>query len=319
MVTTNRNEVPTNYDRKSELKAFDDTKEGVKGLVDAGVTEVPRMFHHPQDEHSIQDPSDPEGTKLSIPVIDLEGLFDSSTKQKEIVAKIGEASETWGFFQIVNHGIPVDVLEEVKNGIRRFFEQDTEVKKQLYSRDPLSNPMFYNSNFDLYSAPAANWRDTFVCYMAPTRTKPEDLTEVCRYVTRELLIYMFLIIGEACIKVLDMEFSQFFFFCQEQPYTSNIYIQASCAFVVLQLCRDILVEYTDQVMKLGKLLFDLLSEALGLKPSHLNDMGCSEGLLFLGHYYPPCPQPELTLGTTKHADNPFLTVFFLITATQQLT
>ncbi|RXI00057.1 hypothetical protein DVH24_030547 [Malus domestica] len=37
----------TNYDQKSEVKAFDDTKEGVKGLVDAGITEVPRIFHQP--------------------------------------------------------------------------------------------------------------------------------------------------------------------------------------------------------------------------------------------------------------------------------
>lgn len=73
-------------------------------------------------------------------------------------------------------------------------------------------------------------------------------------------------------------------------------------------CREILVEYSKQVMKLGKLLFELLSEALGLKPSHLNDIDCSEGLLVLGHYYPPCPQPELTMGTSKHADNNFMSI-----------
>jgi len=59
---------------------------------------------------------------------------------------------------------------------------------------------------------------------------------------------------------------------------------------------------------LGTLLFELLSEALGLNPNHLKDMDCAEGLLALGHYYPPCPEPELTVGTTKHSDNDFLTV-----------
>lgn len=61
-------------------------------------------------------------------------------------------------------------------------------------------------------------------------------------------------------------------------------------------------------MKLGDTLFEVLSEAIGLEPNHLKDMGCAEGLMALGHYYPECPQPELTLGTSKHADNDFLTV-----------
>ena len=61
-------------------------------------------------------------------------------------------------------------------------------------------------------------------------------------------------------------------------------------------------------MKVGILLLELFSEALGLDPNHLNNIGCSEGLSILGHYYPSCPQPELTMGTTKHSDNDFLTV-----------
>ena len=179
MVVTSRDEVP-DYDRANELKAFDDTKAGVKGLVDAGVTEIPRIFHHPPD--SLDKTSATTGDiQFSIPVIDLEGIDKDVIKRKEIVERVGEASEVWGFFQVVNHGIPVSVLEEIKEGVRRFYEQDTEVKKELYTRDPM-RPVLYNSNFDLYSGAATNWRDTFLCMMAPNPPKLQDLPVSCRYV-----------------------------------------------------------------------------------------------------------------------------------------
>jgi 2,4-dihydroxy-1,4-benzoxazin-3-one-glucoside dioxygenase len=37
------------YDRRRELQAFDDTRAGVKGLLDAGATSIPAIFHHPPD------------------------------------------------------------------------------------------------------------------------------------------------------------------------------------------------------------------------------------------------------------------------------
>ena len=73
-------------------------------------------------------------------------------------------------------------------------------------------------------------------------------------------------------------------------------------------CRDILLDYSKQVMKVGTLLLELFSEALGLNPNYLYDIDCAEGLTVLGHYYPPCPQPELTIGVTEHADVDFFTV-----------
>lgn len=68
------------------------------------------------------------------------------------------------------------------------------------------------------------------------------------------------------------------------------------------------MEFSKHVMKLGISLFELLSEGLGLNPSQLTNMDCAEGLRVLAHYYPACPQPELTMGTSKHSDNDFITV-----------
>ncbi|KAB2599806.1 1-aminocyclopropane-1-carboxylate oxidase 1-like [Pyrus ussuriensis x Pyrus communis] len=93
VATSTSNEVPDNHNGKSEVKAFDETKEGVKGLVDAGITQVPRIFHQPPkpgDQYCISSStSDSEASQFSIPVIDLEGLeLGSLTMRKEIVAKV---------------------------------------------------------------------------------------------------------------------------------------------------------------------------------------------------------------------------------------
>ncbi|KAG7596072.1 Oxoglutarate/iron-dependent dioxygenase [Arabidopsis suecica] len=235
-------------DRSTLLKAFDETKTGVKGLIDAGITEIPSIFRAPPA--TLTSPEPPSSSDFAIPTINLKGGGTDSITRRILVEKIGDAAEKWGFFQVINHGIPMDVLENMKEGIREFHEQDTEVKKRFYSRDPASK-MVYSSNFDLFSSPAANWRDTLGCYTAPDPPRPEDL-----------------------------------------PAT----------------CGEMMIEYSKEVMKLGKLLFELLSEALGLNTNHLKDMDCTNSLLLLGHYYPPCPQPDLTLGLTKHSDNSFLTI-----------
>ncbi|PON33340.1 Non-heme dioxygenase N-terminal domain containing protein [Parasponia andersonii] len=121
--------INSEYDSLSKLKAFEESKTGLKGLVDAGITEIPRIFHHPISVTYIENSSVSGETQLSIPVIDLKGLNNSEEERREIVEKVGEALGTCGFFQIVNHGIPESSLEEMMDRIRRFNEQDSEVKK----------------------------------------------------------------------------------------------------------------------------------------------------------------------------------------------
>ncbi|XP_042386452.1 1-aminocyclopropane-1-carboxylate oxidase homolog 1-like [Zingiber officinale] len=72
--------------------------------------------------------------------------------------------------------------------------------------------------------------------------------------------------------------------------------------------RDIIFQFVNQIQSLGTLLLELLSEALGLHSDHLIQMECDKRLLVLGHYYLPCPQPDLTLGVSKHSDPRFITI-----------
>ncbi|KAK4427761.1 1-aminocyclopropane-1-carboxylate oxidase1 [Sesamum alatum] len=67
-------------------------------------------------------------------------------------------------------------------------------------------------------------------------------------------------------------------------------------------------EYSKHVMKVGHTVYELLSEALGLNRSYLKDIGCVESNLIVGHYYPACPEPELTFGIRSHVDFGLLTI-----------
>ena len=49
--------------------------------------------------------------------------------------KVREALGTCGFFQIVNHDIPIFVLDEMLQGDRKFYKKDINFKKQYYIRD----------------------------------------------------------------------------------------------------------------------------------------------------------------------------------------
>ncbi|KAL0784934.1 hypothetical protein Bca101_001179 [Brassica carinata] len=166
------------FDPYIERKAFDETQEGVKGLVDAKITEVPRIFHVPQGSLTDKKPS---VSDLEIPIIDFASVHVDTASREAVVEKVKHAAEKWGFFQVINHGIPLNVLKEIEDGGRRFHEEDPEVKKRYFSRDFNKNKFVYNSNFDLYSAsPSVNWRDAFSCYMAPDPPPPEDLPVACR-------------------------------------------------------------------------------------------------------------------------------------------
>ncbi|KAK7395395.1 hypothetical protein VNO78_15952 [Psophocarpus tetragonolobus] len=250
MVVKNTNQLEesmhSTYDKIAEVKAFDDSKAGVKGLVESGVTKIPRMFHSHMIETSATD-----SNLSSVPIIDLKDIHSNPALHTEVIGKIRSACHEWGFFQVINHGIPISVLDEMIDGIGRFHEQDSEVRKELYSRD-MKKKVAYYSNLNLYhDDQPANWRDTFGFVVAPDPPKPEEIPSIC---------------------------------------------------------RDIAIEYSKKIRDLGFTIFELLSEALGLNPSYLKELKCCEGLFILGHYYPACPEPELTIGTSKHTDTDFMTL-----------
>ncbi|TKY52725.1 1-aminocyclopropane-1-carboxylate oxidase-like 1 [Spatholobus suberectus] len=239
----------TGYDRAKEVKEFEESKAGVKGLVDSGIVKLPRFLIHPPEALPSSTSSTITSPRLQVPVIDFTG-HDERGRRSEIVSEIREASETWGFFQMVNHGVPVSVMDEMLRVIREFHEQPREVKKEWYSRDHKVRVRYF-CNGNLLVAKAANWRDTLM------------------------------------------------FDFQDGPLGPEAYPL---------VCREAVIQYMAYIFKVREILSQLLSEALGLKRDYLTNIECMKGETVVCHYYPACPEPDLTLGTTKHSDPSCLTI-----------
>ncbi|KAK9074561.1 hypothetical protein SSX86_007159 [Deinandra increscens subsp. villosa] len=224
------------YDRLEEVKQFDELKIGVKGLVDSGVTAIPRFFHHPPE--NLPGPKPKNRPQLTIPVIDLSG------ERSTVVEEIRRSCSTLGFFQIVNHSIPPTVIESVIGSMKEFFEESTEYKMRFYTRED-GKTVAYSTNFDLFQSKAASWRDTLQVRMSPIVPEWE---------------------------------------------------------VVPEVCSAALAEWDKAVMVLGEELMSMLCEGLGIKTNKLKELSCLDGRLSVSHYYPHCPQPELTVGIASHTD-----------------
>ncbi|KAK4753844.1 hypothetical protein SAY87_001948 [Trapa incisa] len=163
------------HDRVAEITRFEDSKLGVKGLVDSGLGAIPGFFIHPAETLSSLRPGRP-GVDL-IPTIDLAGA--DSDRRAEIVERVSRACRELGFFQIINHGVPVEALDRAIGAVRAFHEGPPEEKAGMYTRETKTGVSFF-SNIDLFQSKAASWRDTLQIRLAPTLPSLEDIPEVCR-------------------------------------------------------------------------------------------------------------------------------------------
>lgn len=238
-----KNEETSDYDVLKELKEFDDSKAGVKGLVDSGIVKIPKLFVHPKEELPKAD------VQLDLPAVSLEG-FENTNRRADIVAVIREASEKWGFFRITDHGIPDGVMNNVLEGGKKFHEQPKELKMEFYTRDFAPRVKYY-STADLFLTKIGQWRDSVACDFE------DDLVD--------------------------------------RQGLPSVFSEAMC-------------DYAECLINLKNILSELISEALGLTSDHLASLKCFRTQKMACHYYPPCPEPELTYGTSKHSDPNFMTI-----------
>ena len=72
-----------------------------------------------------------------VPVIDLSPLRNSDEKMSSqvntdlIIEQVGRACEEWGFFQVINHGVSISLLDELEAVTKEFFNLPREEKLKV--------------------------------------------------------------------------------------------------------------------------------------------------------------------------------------------
>ncbi|OMO68413.1 1-aminocyclopropane-1-carboxylate oxidase 4-like isoform 1 [Corchorus olitorius] len=67
-----------------------------------------------------------------------------------------------------------------------------------------------------------------------------------------------------------------------------------------EIVRKEAVAWDGFATKLAEDVMELLCEGIGLESSRFKDLSCSSLRFILGHYYPYCLQPDVTLGLAYH-------------------
>ncbi|XP_059431055.1 feruloyl CoA ortho-hydroxylase F6H1-3-like [Corylus avellana] len=136
----------------SEITEFVISKgNGVKGLSEMGLKSLPKEYIQPLEERMSMSQIMPQE---SIPIIDM-----SSWDDPNVAESICNAAEKWGFFQITNHGVPIEVLESVKEATHRFFGLPAEEKRKLLKENSPSNNVRFGTSFNPEAEKALEWKD----------------------------------------------------------------------------------------------------------------------------------------------------------------
>ncbi|XP_020115126.1 protein DMR6-LIKE OXYGENASE 1 isoform X2 [Ananas comosus] len=195
---------------KKEEAAERQYMEGVKQLCESGIKKVPNKYILPASERPrVNGRRDTAAQNLSLklPVIDLSLLH--SKDHASVIQSLEKACEEYGFFQIVNHGIPIEVIRDMVGVVRRFFELPFEERSKYMSSD-IRNPVRYGTSFNQMNDKVFSWRDFLKLSCHPISSalpfwpsSPADLRDKALLYVKEMKS-LFMDLMEAILETLGV-------------------------------------------------------------------------------------------------------------------
>ncbi|XP_015893479.3 2-oxoglutarate-dependent dioxygenase 19 [Ziziphus jujuba] len=154
----------------------------VKSLAESlNLTTIPSTYtfiNNPRDLETV----DLDNPDEQIPIIDFSLLYSSNPHQRsKVISDLGKACEDWGFFMVINHGVPKEVMDSIIEGCRGFFNLSEEEKLEFKGKQ-VSDPIRYGTSFHASAEEVFFWRDFLKVIVHPQFhpvNKPPGFSEVC--------------------------------------------------------------------------------------------------------------------------------------------
>nr|XP_010939708.1 protein DMR6-LIKE OXYGENASE 2 isoform X1 [Elaeis guineensis] len=118
-----------------------------------------------------------------IPTLDFSLLTEGTPEQRsQVVHHLGKACEEWGFFMVVNHGIPERLREAMLVSMKEFFDQTEEEKGECAGKHVM-DPIRYGTSFNSTVEDVRYWRDYMKVFAHPvfySPAKPPSFREISK-------------------------------------------------------------------------------------------------------------------------------------------
>ncbi|KAJ1377328.1 Oxoglutarate/iron-dependent dioxygenase [Sesbania bispinosa] len=258
-----------------DASGSDEYQKGVKQLVENGLNTVPKKYilppsDRPAPTNNSQD-TNMSNHNLHLPIIDFSDLLGPNRPQ--VLQDLANACEQYGFFQVVNHGISDDVMKSMMDVSGRFFDLPFEERAKYMTAD-MRAAVRYGTSFSQKKDTVFCWRDflKLLCH-------PCLISFPIGLLPPSTLVGMFL-----------------------RTQTNNF--------------RRVAATYAEKTKHLFLMLMEAILESLGIMEANqekeninniLKEMENGSQLMVV-NFYPPCPEPDLTLGMPPHSDYGFLTL-----------
>ncbi|XP_022860544.1 protein DMR6-LIKE OXYGENASE 1-like isoform X1 [Olea europaea var. sylvestris] len=250
---------------------------GVKYLFENGIEHVPKKYILPASDRPnfVNERSHgADNFNLELPIIDFAEL--QGPNRSEVLNSLASACENYGFFQLLNHGIPYEITSNMVDVSKRFFELPFSEREKYMSAD-MGSPVRYGTSYNQTNDDVFCWRDflKLVCHPLPDAlphwpSSPLDFRKLAVSYAKEVK-FLFLMLVDAILESLGL-------MNKKNKTEENDEDEDKNKEEDEDEDEEILKEFEDG--------------------SQLMVLNC----------YPPCPQPDLTLGMPPHSDYGFLTL-----------